>query len=237
LYELVIAENLIVNRIPHQYEKTLRCDRHLFFPDFFVRGNRRTVLIEVSGISFKENWNRLLEKLTIYRTHRVADVLVVVYVRRDASLPQRVVAGLARNARPISIDDVGELATILRRAHYSTMDFRTVTDSESIRRGRPIAGKQIHWQRLLLAVPKESWIDALVNCGIPEAELRRVRIIAAPKPRLVEATHLAIQLGLAPREALVEMIAGSYNGAAGDYFGSMSNLVQVIESGNSERFT
>jgi hypothetical protein len=54
---------------------------------------------------------------------------------------------------------------------------------------------------------------------------------------LLEATRLATKLGLVPREALVEMIAGIYNGAAGDYFGSMGALVRLAESPILERFT
>jgi hypothetical protein len=49
--------------------------------------------------------------------------------------------------------------------------------------------------------------------------------------------HLTIKLGLVPREALVEMIAGTYNGAAGDCFGSMGALVLLAETPISEKFT
>jgi len=55
--------------------------------------------------------------------------------------------------------------------------------------------------------------------------------------RLIEATRLAGRVGFVPREALVEMIAGTCNGAAGDHFGSMANLIAAADSSPLEKFT
>jgi len=45
-----------------------------------------------------------------------------------------------------------------------------------------------------------------------------------------------IKSGRVPREALVEMIAGTCNGSAGDHFGSMGNLVRIADSPVLEKF-
>jgi hypothetical protein len=42
---------------------------------------------------------------------------------------------------------------------------------------------------------------------------------------------------MVPREALVEMIAGTYNGAAGNLFGSMNTLVLLAETSSLEKFS
>lgn len=237
LYELVVAENLIMNLVPHQYERMLRCGQRLLFPDFFVHGNRRSVLIEVYGFHSEKNWKRLLEKLGTYRTHEAANILVVVCVRQDENFVTRMIQRFGHNVHLISIDELGGMGAILRQAHDSLTNFRTVTESDALRRSSRIEGKQVHWQRLLSTVPKEAWIETLASCGIPESDLRRIRKIIGLKLRLLEATRLATKLGLVPREALVEMIAGTYNGAAGDRFGSMGTLALLAETPNLEKFT
>lgn len=235
LYELVMAENLIVNLVPHQYERILRCGPRIFFPDFFIQGNRGTVLIEICGFPSKQNWKRLLEKLDIYKEHKVADVLVVIY-RRQKSLKTTLDQRFDGTVRFIAMDEIDEIAATLQQS-YSSRPITIVTESEALRRCSRIQGKQIHWQRLLSRLPKEVWIETLASCGVPEFEVRRIRRIEGRKTRLLEATRLATKLGFVPREALVEMIAGTYNGAAGDYFGSMSALVRLAESPILERFT
>jgi len=237
LYELVIAENLIKNLVPHQYEKMLRCGERLLFPDFFIRGNLRSVLIEVCGFHSQETRRRLLDKLDIYQTCKTADIFVVVYVRQNASLVSRVVQGFGRTVHLIRIDEIDKLSAILSQAHDLLKNFMVVSESEALGRCSQVEGKQVHWQRLLRTVPKEAWIETLASCGIPEPQIMRIRKLSKPKPRLLEATRLATELGLVPREALVEMIAGSYNGAAGDYFGSMSELVLHAGTSSSEKFT
>jgi hypothetical protein len=67
--------------------------------------------------------------------------------------------------------------------------------------------------------------------------VRRIRRIHAPKTRLLEVTLLATESGFVPRDAPVEMIAVTYNGAAGDHFGSMIALAQLVENPGLEKFT
>jgi hypothetical protein len=237
LYELIMAENLIMNLVPHQYERMLRCGERILFPDFFIRGNGATVLVEICGFRSQQNWNRLLEKLDIYKEHKVADVLLVIYPRQDERLAPLLDQRFGGAVRFISLDYIDEIAAMIQTLYTSRRAFTIVTESEALRRCSKIQGKHVHWQRLLGRVPKDVWIETIACCGIPELETRRVRKFHEPKTRLLEAIRLATKLGLVPREALVEMIAGAYNGAAGDYFGSMNVLIRLAETPNLERFT
>jgi hypothetical protein len=65
---------------------------------------------------------------------------------------------------------------------------------------------------------------------------KRIREIDSVQIRLVEATRLVVKFGRVHRKALVEMIAGTCNGSAGDYFGSMGNLVRITDSPVLEKF-
>jgi hypothetical protein len=48
---------------------------------------------------------------------------------------------------------------------------------------------------------------------------------------------LRVTKSLVSLEALVEMIAGTYNGTAGDHFGSMAALVVLAETRKLEKFS
>jgi hypothetical protein len=232
-----MAENLIVNHVPHQYEGMVRCGQRILFPDFFIPGDSSCVLVEICGFRSEQNWKRLLEKLATYQAHKVAGQLVVIYLRQDQNLATLAAQGFDDSVRFISFDEIDEIAPILRQSHSSLSDFRIVSEPEALRRCSQIERKQIHWQRLLGSVRKEAWIETLASCGLPEFEMRRIRKIHGLDTRLVEAVRLTLKLGLVPREALVEMIAGTYNGAAGDCFGSMAALVLLAETPISEKFT
>jgi hypothetical protein len=52
---------------------------------------------------------------------------------------------------------------------------------------------------------------------------------------LIDVTRTAARNGLVPREALVEMIPGTYKGAVYVRFGSMGNLLAAAESSASEK--
>lgn len=234
-YELFVAENLIVNEIPHQYERMVRCGEHILFPDFFIPGDSGKALLEICGFRTDENWKRLCEKLYIYASHGVADALIVAYLRADESCAMAARDRFGDFVQFVTVDDMRGLLSMLERSHSALTSFRIVTQSEAFRRCQQVDGKRIHWQRLLMTIPKVSWIETLVACGLPEFELKRVRRIEPVRARLIEATRLALKSGLVAREALVEMIAGSCNGAAGDHFGSMGNLIAVADFPTSEK--
>jgi len=236
-YELLMAENLIVNQIPHQYERMVRCGEHILFPDFFIRGDSGKALVEICGFRSGENWKRLCEKLCTYASHSVADNLIVAYLKADKSYAMVAKDRFGDLVQFATIDDMWSLLSMLERSHNALKSFRIVTQSEALRRCQQVDGKRIHWQRLLMTIPRESWIETLVACGLPEFEVKRIRRIEPVRSRLIEATRLALKSHLVAREALVEMVAGTYNGAAGDHFGSMGNLVAVADSPTLEKFT
>jgi hypothetical protein len=215
----------------------LRCGPRIFFPDFFVRGSKRSILIEICGFSSEQNWKRLVEKLGIYRAHKVADVLMVIYLRQDEDRANFISQRFHNAIHLIPIGEFDEIGTILQLSHAPLRNFRSVTEYEALRRCSLIDGKQIHWQRLLSAMPRERWIETLANLGLPEFDLRRIRKMQGLNKRLIEGTRLACKLGMVPREALVEMIAGTYNGAAGSHFGSMNALVLLAETSSLEKFS
>ncbi len=228
-YELLVAENLIVNQVPHQYERMVRCGEHILFPDFFISGDSGKALLEICGFRSGENWKRLCEKLYIYASHGVADILIVAYLRADGSFATAARDRFGDLVQFVAVDDMRGLLSMLERSHRALTSFRIVTQSEALGRCQQVDGKRIHWQRLLMTMPKGSWIETLVTCGLPEFELERVRRIEPVRTRLIEATRLALKSGLVAREALVEMIAGTCNGSAGDHFGSMGNLIAVAD--------
>lgn len=235
-YELLLAENLIANRVPHQYERMIRCGEHILFPDFFIQGSSSKALIEICGFRSRQNWKRLCEKLSIYSSHDVVDLLIVVYLKHDESYARAVAERFVDSVQLVTLEDMRSLLSMLERSQSGLMPFRIVTETEALRRCRQVDGKRIHWQRLLTTIPRESWIETLVACGLPEAEVRRIRGIGPVKARLIEAARLALKSDLVPREALVEMIAGTCNGAAGDHFGSMGNLAEIADSPILEKF-
>jgi len=127
--------------------------------------------------------------------------------------------------------------SILQRFGVALDTVRLITESEALKRCRRIDGQRIHWQRLLRTIPRKQWIETLEACGLPHQEVSVIRSIDDLNTRLIKATRVARRFGFVPREALVEMIAGAYNGAAGDRFGSMANLIFVADSAAAEKFT
>ena len=235
-YELVIAENLIENNVPHQYETMLRCGERILFPDFTICVGSRRSLVEVCGFRSRHNWKRLVEKLYDYMKHQVASVFVVVYLAQDASIAQAVSDSLGPSVHFVKIDDIFSFLSILVPKRRESLHVLAIADA--LKRSKPVGGKQFHWQHLLRSIPKQYWIDVLNETGLPESEIVIARNRTTLKARLIEATCLAIKYGFVPREALIEMIAGSYNGAAGDHFGSMANLAAIARfSSRSEKFT
>lgn len=236
LYELALAENLIVNRVPHQYERILRCGGRIMFPDFFIREKERDALIELCGFGIESNWRRLCQKLWCYKLYKVASLVIVVYLERDKDRASVAASEFGDSIRFVGFDDIHGLFSILRTHHLATSPIRCLSESEALKRCRQVAGKRIHWHRLLRTVPRKSWIETLTACGLPSRAVRRVRMINEIDTRLIEATRLADRLGFVPREALVEMIAGTCNGAAGDHFGSIANLIAAADSLSLEKF-
>lgn len=234
-YELHFAENLIVNLVPHQYERMIRCGEHLLFPDFLINGDSGTVLIEICGFRSRKYWKRLCEKILLYASYKVADTLIIAYLRQDEGKAKAIARRFGPVAQFVALEDMQSILSMLGRAHRALMPFRIVGQYEALKRCRHVDAKRIHWQRLLMTIPRERWIDTLAILGLRECEIRRVRRFDAVKARLVEAARLALRSGFVPREALVEMIAGTYNGAAGDHFGSMANLAAVAESPTLEK--
>jgi len=237
LYELVLAENLIANRVPHQYERIVRCGWRIMFPDFFIREKESDALIELCGFGTESNWRRLCQKLWGYKLHEVASLIIVVYLGQDKDRASAVATEFGDSVKFVAFDDIKGLFSILRAHHLALKSTRFVKESEALKRCRQVDGKRIHWQRLLKTVPRESWIETLTNFGLSARKVRRIRMINEIDTKLIEATRLAGRVGFVPREALVEMIAGTCNGAAGDHFGSMANLIAAADSSPLEKFT
>lgn len=86
-----------------------------------------------------------------------------------------------------------------------------------------------------MAVARESWIETLTACGLPE--VRRIHATTDVDRRLTKATRLAVRVGLMAREGLVEIIAGTCNGAAGDRLGSTVNPVAAADAFFLEKST
>lgn len=162
---------------------------------------------------------------------------MLVYLKKDRLLAAALADGFYGNVQLAKLDDMSGLFSILQRFGVPLSPVRLVTESEALKRCRRIEGKRVHWQRLLNTIPREQWIETLEACGVPHKEVRVVRSIGDMNARLIKATRVAKGLGFVPREALVEMIAGTYNGAAGDRFGSMANLIFAAESAAAEKFT
>jgi hypothetical protein len=134
------------------------------------------------------------------------------------------------------MEDMSGLLRMLIRFKNELAPIQIVTEVEVLRRSQQTNGKAIHWQHLLATTPRHAWIATLATCGLSETEVGRIRKGASIEERLIKATQLALNSGRVPREALVEMIAGTCNGSAGDHFGSMNNLLAIAYSG-LERFT
>jgi len=238
LYELVLAENLIVNRIQHQYERMLRCGERILFPDFFVNCRSSIAIIEVCGFRSAQNLLRLRNKMCTYVSHGVADAVIILHLTEDELVVRTIADEFGRTVRLVSMNDIRSLFAILRRILGRPTTFQIITESEALKRCRQVKGKRFYWEHLLKRVPKESWIEVLATSGLRKSAVKGVRKVVDLRSRLIEATRLAIEQGYMPREALVEMIAGTYNGAAGHIFGSMANLVDIVESERTlERFT
>ncbi len=225
LYELLLAENLITNLVPHEYERMVRCGNQILFPDFFLPNNSGRVIIELCGFRSRQNWKRLRRKFRCYLTHHVAEFFMLVYLKKDRLLAAALADGFSGDVQLAKLDDMSDLFSILRRFGVPLGTIRLIAESEALKRCRRIDGKRVHWQRLLYTIPREQWIETLGVCGLPRQEVRAVRTIDDMNARLIKATCVAKGFGFVPREALVEMIAGAYNGAAGDRFGSMANLI------------
>jgi len=228
LYELVVAENLIENRVPHQYEHSLRCEGHVLFPDFSVPSSQNTI-IEVCGFRSKESLRRLCGKLRLYKSCGVAELLVVVHID-DKNLTRIVAKGFGHSVRLVSIHNMSDLLSWVAGIGDSVSPIRIIDQSEALSRCPRVDGKRFHWQSLLTTVPKERWIEILTAAGLPETEVNRARRRVEVDKRLVEAVHVAIRNRLVPREALVEMIAGAYNGVVHTHFRSLGNLVAEADS-------
>ena len=235
LYELVVAENLIENRVPHQYEHSLRCEGHVLFPDFFVPSSQNT-LIEVCGFRSKESLRRLCRKLHLYKSCGVAELLVVVHID-DKNLTRTIAEGFDRSVRLVSIHNMSDLISLIAGTGDIVSPIRIIDQPEALSRCPKVDGKRFHWQSLLRTVPKERWIEILATAGLPEAEVNRARRRIEVDKRLAEAVHVAIRNSLVPREALVEMIAGVYSGAVYTHFRSLQNLfAEANSSKHSEKF-
>jgi len=235
-FELFLAENLIVNRVPHQYEPMVRCGDYILFPDFYVRGGSGNALIEICGFRFKQVWKRLCKKLRIYLSHNLVDLVIVAYPKHNEKYAMAVAERFNDSVQFTTLENMPGLLSMLKRLQGELVSFRIVTEAEALRRCRQVDGKRIHWQRLLATTPRELWIETLVTCGLSEIEVKRIREIDSVQVRLIEATRLVTKSGRVPREALVEMIAGTCNGSAGDHFGSMGNLVRIADSPVLEKF-
>jgi hypothetical protein len=224
LYELVVAENLIENRIPHQYEHSLRCEGHVLFPDFSIPEGSQNTLIEVCGFRSKESLGRLCRKLRLYKSSNVAELLVVVHTD-DKNLARAIVKTFGHSIQLVSIHNMSDLISLVVGTRESASSIRVIGQSGALSRCPRTNGKRFHWQSLLRTEPKERWIDILTTAGLPEDEVNRARRRIEVDERLIEAANVAIQNHLVPREALVEMIAGTYNGAVYTHFGSLKNLI------------
>jgi hypothetical protein len=235
-YELVLAENLIANNFLHYYEPMIRCRDHILFPDFQIRSRSGNALIEICGFRSEQNWKRLSEKLRIYLSNNVATVLIVVYPKQNERLAMSVVRRFNKSVLFVTMEDMSGLLRMLIRFKNELAPIQIVTEVEALRRSQQTNGKAIHWQHLLATTPRHAWIATLATCGLSETEVGRIRKGASIEERLIKATQLALNSGRVPREALVEMIAGTCNGSAGDHFGSMNNLLAIAYSG-LERFT
>ena len=231
LYELVVAENLIENRVPHQYEHSLRCEGHVLFPDFSVSRSSKNTLIEVCGFRSQESLRRLCRKLHLYKSYGVADLLVVVHID-DENLTRTIAEGFGRSVRLVTLQDMSDLISLVAGTHDSVSTIRIIDQTEALSRCSPANGKRFHWQSLLRTVPRKRWIEILTAAGLPEIEVNRARRRVEIGKRLLEAVHVAIRNNLLPREALVEMIAGVYNGAVYTHFKSLENL--LAEANSSE---
>jgi hypothetical protein len=214
----------------------VRCRDHILFPDFQIRSESGNALIEICGFRSEQSWKRLSEKLRIYLSKDVANVLIVVYPKQNVRLATPVVRRFKNSVLFVTIEDMSSLLKLLIRFKNEPGTIQIVTEIEALRRSQQTRGKAIHWQHLIATTPRETWIETLATCGLSEIEVRRIRKVTSIEERLVKATRLTLSSGHVPREALVEMIAGTCNGSAGDHFGSMNNLLTIAYSG-LEKFT
>lgn len=220
---------------PHQYEHSLRCEGHVLFPDFSVPSSQNTI-IEVCGLRSKESLRQLCGKLRLYKSCGVAELLVVVHIY-DRNLIRTIAEGFGRSVRLVSFNDMSDLISMVAGTRDSVSPIRIIDQPEALSRCPKVNGKQFHWQSLLRTVPKKQWMETLTTAGLPETEISRARRQVEVDKQLVEAVHVAIQNSLVPREALVEMIAGTYNGAVYSHFKSLENLVaEASSSKQSEKF-
>jgi hypothetical protein len=224
LYELVVAENLVENRISHQYEHSLRCEGHVLFPDFSVPGGSQNTLIEVCGFRSKESLRRLRRKLRLYKSCEAAELLVVVHTD-DRNLTRTIVEAFGHSVRLVSIHDMNNLISLVAGTSDSARPIRVIGQLDALNRCPRTEGKRFHWQSLLRTEPKERWVEILATAGLPEDEVNRARKRIEVDKRLIEAARIAVRNRLVPREALVEMIAGVYSGAVYTHFKSLKNLV------------
>lgn len=129
---------------------------------------------------------------------------------------------------------MGNLLQSIAGSRNPLRKIRIVSLAEALRACRRVNGKRYHWYRLLKTVPRDQWVETLVHCGLPEAEVEQIRRIPGCKKRLIEAIRLANKHRFVPREALVEMIAGAYQSAVYGHFGSMSSLARAAEGAFQE---
>lgn len=234
LHELLVAENLIANGVPHKYEPALRCGYHTLFPDFLAQADFGSVLVEVTGFRAPQKWTRLSEKLRLYLSYKAASSIVVVHLEEDREAGLKVARRLGSCVQLISISGMGNLLQSIAGSRNPLRKIRIVSLAEALRSCRRVNGKRYHWYRLLKIVPKDQWVETLVHCGLPEAEVEQTRRIPGCKKRLIEAFRLANKHRFVPREALVEMIAGTYPSAVHGHFGSMSSLARAAEGAFQE---
>ena len=133
LYELVVAENLIENRVPHQYEHSLRCGGHVLFPDFSVPRSSNNTIIEVCGFRSKESLRRLCRKLRLYVSCGVAELLVVVHIY-DRNLIRTIAEGFGRSVRLVSFNDMSDLISMVAGTRGSVSPIRIIDQPEALSR-------------------------------------------------------------------------------------------------------
>jgi len=169
-------------------------------------------------------------------SHNAVDLLIVAYPRHNEKFAMAVAERFNDSVQFVTLERMPDLLWMLKRLHGELVSFRIVTEAEALRRCRQVDGKRIHWQRLLATTPRELWIEVLATCGLTETEAKRIREVDSVQARLIEATRLAVKSGRVPREALVEMVAGTCNSSAGYHFGFMGNLIRMADSPILEKF-
>jgi hypothetical protein len=229
LHELLVAENLIANRVSHRYEPALRCGNHTLFPDFLAKTVFGKVIVEVSGFRSPQTWIRLSEKLQLYLSCKAADRILVVHLEQDRETVLELVGKLGSLVKMIPISDMGDLLHSVTSSKDLLGNVRIISIAGALQTCRRMSGKRFHWYQVIQRVPKEQWVTILVRYGISQADIEKVRTVTNLKKRLIEATHLADRNRFVPREAMVEMIAGAYQSAVCYHFGSMNNLVIAAE--------